>query len=141
VTTPFFVGTLLIMVGGIIRMCCYRALGKLFTFEFTIREGHKLVTSGPYSIVRHPSYTGGLIGLAGSFLCQLTEGSWMRECGVLQTISGKCFVGFWVFMELWRRGYAVKRAAQEDDVMKKEFGAQWIAWSQRVRYRILPGIY
>jgi protein-S-isoprenylcysteine O-methyltransferase Ste14 len=98
-------------------MLCYRAPG----FEFTVREGHKLVTSGPYSIVRHPSYTGGLIGLSGAFLCQSTEGSWMREGGVLQTSFGKSFVGFWVFMEIWRRGYAVKRASQEDEVMK-EFG-------------------
>ena len=45
-------------VGGLIRYKCYRTLGSMFTFEMSIRKDHILVTSGPYAIVRHPSYTG-----------------------------------------------------------------------------------
>ncbi|CAF4350854.1 unnamed protein product, partial [Rotaria sordida] len=31
-------------------------LGAFFTFELTIRSTHKLIKTGPYAYVRHPSY-------------------------------------------------------------------------------------
>ena len=40
-------------------------LGRFFTYDVTIQPGHRVVTSGPYRWVRHPSYTGGLLGLLG----------------------------------------------------------------------------
>jgi protein-S-isoprenylcysteine O-methyltransferase Ste14 len=61
----FLFGTLLTGLGGYIRYRCYRALGRLFTFEMSIRSDHKLITDGPYSIVRHPGYTGILFTITG----------------------------------------------------------------------------
>jgi len=58
VSPPFLIGTFMASVGGLIRYKCYRTLGSMFTFEMSIRKDHILVTSGPYAIVRHPSYTG-----------------------------------------------------------------------------------
>lgn len=52
-----WIGMVAVWIGGAIRIACYRELGRLFTYELTIREKHRLVTSGPYSIVRHPSYS------------------------------------------------------------------------------------
>ncbi|KAJ7923243.1 hypothetical protein B0H13DRAFT_1477462, partial [Mycena leptocephala] len=52
------IGTALIANGAILRLFCYRALGQYFTFKTAIARNHKLVTTGPYSIVRHPAYTG-----------------------------------------------------------------------------------
>jgi protein-S-isoprenylcysteine O-methyltransferase Ste14 len=40
---------------------CLRAiqtLGKQWTYEARIIQGHQLITSGPYAIVRHPIYLG-----------------------------------------------------------------------------------
>jgi len=34
----------------------------------TIKEDHELVTRGPYALVRHPIYTGALLGFSGSAL-------------------------------------------------------------------------
>jgi protein-S-isoprenylcysteine O-methyltransferase Ste14 len=64
-TPLFFIGALMATVGGYIRYCCFRALGRLFTFEMSIRDEHELITDGPYSIVRHPSYTGALLTVIG----------------------------------------------------------------------------
>jgi protein-S-isoprenylcysteine O-methyltransferase Ste14 len=61
----FLLGTFLTGLGGYIRYSCYRELGRLFTFEMSIRKDHKLVTSGPYSIVRHPGYTGAVLTVVG----------------------------------------------------------------------------
>ena len=64
-TSLFFVGAFVVALGGYIRYSCFRALGRLFTFEMSIRDEHKLITNGPYSVVRHPSYTGALLTVIG----------------------------------------------------------------------------
>jgi protein-S-isoprenylcysteine O-methyltransferase Ste14 len=43
-------------------------LGKWFSATFAIKQGHELVTDGPYAITRHPIYTGILLALLGSAL-------------------------------------------------------------------------
>lgn len=53
ITPIFLVGWFFALSGGLIRLASYRALGKLFTFELSIRKDHKLITSGPYSMVRY----------------------------------------------------------------------------------------
>ena len=41
-------------------------LGQYWSGRVTIKAGHKLIQTGPYRIVRHPIYTGILLGLVGS---------------------------------------------------------------------------
>ncbi|KAL4077844.1 hypothetical protein J3A83DRAFT_1678213 [Scleroderma citrinum] len=50
-----FIGCCLIAIGSLLRPFCYRVLGRL---ELSIRNEHKLIKSGPYAIVQHPSYLG-----------------------------------------------------------------------------------
>jgi protein-S-isoprenylcysteine O-methyltransferase Ste14 len=55
-----------------ICLAAIRALGKQWAFVARVVEGHKLITDGPYSLVRNPIYTGmfGMLvatGLALSF--------------------------------------------------------------------------
>ena len=67
--TPISVlGYILMITGSLGRVWCYRTLGVFFTFELAIRSFHKLIKTGPYSYVRHPSYT---------FVCILTIGLWL----------------------------------------------------------------
>lgn len=60
---PFLLGWCLVSIGGILRVSCFNALGKHFTYELSLIKGHQLVTTGPYNVVRHPSY------LAQWFIC------------------------------------------------------------------------
>jgi protein-S-isoprenylcysteine O-methyltransferase Ste14 len=41
-------------------------LGKYWSSMPAIREDHKLIRTGPYHFVRHPIYTGVLVGIAGT---------------------------------------------------------------------------
>ncbi len=57
-----YVSIVLILAGLGIRIWSIQQLGNLFTPTVQIQESHNLITSGPYSLVRHPSYL-------GAFLC------------------------------------------------------------------------
>jgi len=41
-------------------------LGRFWSGSITLKEGHRLIRSGPYQIVRNPIYTGILTGVAGT---------------------------------------------------------------------------
>ncbi|MGC1381001.1 MAG: isoprenylcysteine carboxylmethyltransferase family protein [Candidatus Baltobacteraceae bacterium] len=45
-------------------------LGRNWGMPMSLREGHELVTSGPYAFVRHPIYTGILIAVIGTTLVE-----------------------------------------------------------------------
>ena len=45
-----------------------RTLGKNWSGNPTIKEGHELVINGPYRLVRHPIYTGFLLLIVGTLM-------------------------------------------------------------------------
>lgn len=51
--------------GGGLRLWAMHTLGRLFTFEVAIRTNHDIIRHGPYAVLRHPSYTGAIMGLVG----------------------------------------------------------------------------
>jgi len=46
------------VAGFVLRAWAVATLGRLFTVDVAIREGHALVKAGPFAFARHPSYTG-----------------------------------------------------------------------------------
>ena len=63
------------MIGGLaLRTWAVVLLGPWFTWNVTVQAGQRLVSRGPYHLVRHPSYTGALITFVAS--CVLLE-SWV----------------------------------------------------------------
>jgi protein-S-isoprenylcysteine O-methyltransferase Ste14 len=140
--TPLSVGgVLFIAFGTLIRMWCYRKLKNLFTFEVSIRKDHKLVTTGPYSVVRHPSYSGMLVAYIGLTCWHGSRGSWLRESGVLDTVGGKVFFGTFTAYILGILAALLKRGPVEDCGLRKTFGNQWDEWARRVPYLYVPWIY
>ncbi|KAF8351913.1 hypothetical protein F5887DRAFT_933008 [Amanita rubescens] len=75
----------------------------------SVAKDHRLVTTGPYSIVRHPSYTGGFMATTSIFLLHASQGSWVRESGLLRYHSGKIGAGIFAFLiaispkTIWRQ--------------------------------------
>ncbi|KAI0826925.1 hypothetical protein BC628DRAFT_1319269 [Trametes gibbosa] len=142
ITPSFALGWALIMAGGLLRLACYRTLGKHFTFEVTIREDHRLVTNGPYSFVRHPSYTGMVMVVLGTIVSSFSRGSALRESGVLLTPLGKLFAMAWVIDMLYVPVVMVFfRVKTEDGILRKQFGSEWDKWVKRTPYALFPGIY
>ncbi|KAI0632236.1 hypothetical protein C8Q77DRAFT_1158894 [Trametes polyzona] len=142
ITPTFALGWMLIIAGGLVRLACYRTLGKHFTFEVTIQDDHRLVTTGPYSIVRHPSYTAMAMVVLGTIVASFGPGSWLSECGILAAPVGKLFALVWVVDMLYVPAVMVfLRVAKEDGLLRKEFGGAWDEWARRTPYALLPGIY
>ncbi|KAF8841343.1 hypothetical protein BDN67DRAFT_901570 [Paxillus ammoniavirescens] len=137
----YIMGSLLIISAGILRKICYRTLGRFFTFELSIQREHRLVTKGPYSFVRHPSYTGTLLLTTGLFLMHGNPDSWLRTSGVLEFIPLRILLLGWGGVSFVLTVGLFARATQEDRLMRDQFGEEWDRWASVVRYRIVPGIY
>ena len=70
----FVAGVLLMFLGSLLRRYCWRTLGEYFTGDVRARPDQPVISSGPYRLVRHPSYTAGMMMLIG---IGLALGSWL----------------------------------------------------------------
>ena len=128
--------------GTWIRVMTFRHLGRFFRFEVSIQKDHELIVSGPYAIVRHPSYAGLLILFIGWFFWQMSEGSWIIESGLWDMILGRslvlAYIGLFIIGTLLT---VLARIPKEDAALRKHFGTKWDDWVKDVPYAIIPGIY
>ena len=134
-------GCVLGIAGGLLRTQCYRELGRLFTFELSIRDNHRLVTTGPYSLVRHPAYLGALLLFTGNAALLVSKGSWFIESGLWDTVWGRgvacSALGSFLSIALG----VFFRVDREDRMMRKEFGEEWEKWAKKTPYRLIPFLY
>ncbi|KAH8832787.1 hypothetical protein DL96DRAFT_1704839 [Flagelloscypha sp. PMI_526] len=136
------IGLSLTTLGGIGRLACYRALGKMFTFEISLVKDHTLVTSGPYRIVRHPSYTMLLVGMIGyAFFLTSYDGVYVT---CIEPHHPRLYYGYvstYIFFNGLTSLAFMKRTWEEDELLHREFGEQWERWAKVVRYRLIPYVY
>jgi protein-S-isoprenylcysteine O-methyltransferase Ste14 len=93
------------------------ALGKAWSPQLQLREGHHLVTSGPYTRVRHPLYTA-MFGFTISLA--LVAANW-----IFVAFGALMIVGIYV------------RVPHEEQMMLAEFGEEYQAYMQRTG-RLFP---
>jgi protein-S-isoprenylcysteine O-methyltransferase Ste14 len=62
------VGVAITVVGLALTVWARRTLGTNWSGTVTVRKEHELITAGPYRYVRHPIYSGLLLGFVGSAL-------------------------------------------------------------------------
>ncbi len=61
----YAVGAILFFLGMVLRWWAIIHLGRFFTVNVAIAADHRVVSDGPYRLVRHPSYTGALLAFLG----------------------------------------------------------------------------
>src|SRR3984885_6546014 len=62
---PFWLGAAVTLAGLLFAVWARLYLGTNWSRSVTIKQGHELITTGPYAMVRHPIYTGILTGFLG----------------------------------------------------------------------------
>jgi protein-S-isoprenylcysteine O-methyltransferase Ste14 len=70
----FAIGISLILLGSLLRRYCFRTLGEYFTGDVRATAEQRVIDTGPYRLVRHPSYTAAMMMFAG---IGLALGNWV----------------------------------------------------------------
>lgn len=73
----FFLGMGVVLTGIIWRWYAIATLGRYFTAAIMIQEKQPVIQHGPYRFIRHPSYTGVLLIVAGM---GVMIGNWISVC-------------------------------------------------------------
>jgi protein-S-isoprenylcysteine O-methyltransferase Ste14 len=66
-TAALYLAGVAVLIAGLgFSIAARRYLGANWSGNVTLKQGHELIRSGPYRFVRHPIYTGILVGFIGS---------------------------------------------------------------------------
>jgi protein-S-isoprenylcysteine O-methyltransferase Ste14 len=95
-------------------------LGGNWSGAVTVKEGHTLICRGPYTIVRHPIYSGLLLALLGVAL-------------IIGEVRGLLGVGV-LFLSYWLK------SRMEERFMLEQFGAGYRQYQQRVK-ALIPHVF
>ena len=117
-------------IAGLLLFCIYVVIltwSMLVNthFEKTVRiqtdRNHQVIDTGPYRIVRHPGYVGVIVGFILS--APLLLGSWWAYVPAAASAIGM-----------------IVRTVLEDRTLREELEG-YEEYAQRVRYRLMPGIW
>ena len=114
----FYLGTLIIILGIIVRQWSIAVLGRFFSPTIGVQEGQKVVETGPYRLVRHPSYTGVLLILVGVGLA-------------FQSLAA-----ILVMLLMFSVAYG-HRINEEEEVLVSELGEEYVKYMKRTK-RLIP---
>jgi protein-S-isoprenylcysteine O-methyltransferase Ste14 len=115
-----WLGVLLYMAGGVLRLAPVFVLGRRFSGLVAIQPEHRLMTSGLYGIIRHPSYL-------GLFVLTLGWGLAFRS-------------GVGVIIAVLMLVVVLARIKAEERLLSETFGAEYDAYRART-WRLIPYVY
>ena len=72
------VGMVILIAGVGLRWWSFWALGSYFTFTVDVSPDQQIVSQGPYRVLRHPGYAGGLLAIIG---IGILYGNWVGLAG------------------------------------------------------------
>ncbi len=104
----FWIGAAVTISGLLLAVWARRHLGRNWSNAVTIKQGHQLITTGPYALVRHPIYTGILTGFLGTAIAL----SQVR--GVIGLVL--------IFVVLWAK------LRKEEEWMRSQFGETYATY-------------
>lgn len=122
ITQPSTILAIVFIYGGFaFRFWSIRILGKFFSSKVEIKEGHELVQSGPYKILRHPSYTG----------------AWLSMVGVSLLFQSKIGLVFSIFIYFLIYIYRIEC---EEKALVGTFGEKYASYQEKT-WRMFPYLY
>jgi len=123
VASPYirYTGAGIVLLGIIFRLYAIKTLGRYFTVNVTIREGHKIIKQGLYKYLRHPSYTGSLLSFVGF---GISLNNWVSFLIVMIPVTASF----------------IRRMNIEERALTEQFGEEYITYKKQT-WRLLPFIY
>lgn len=115
------VAVVLFVTGLFVRWWAIVVLGPFFTVDVQIAKDHELVETGPFRLVRHPSYTGVMLAFVGF---ALTLENWAALLIVVVPI----FTAF------------IHRMNVEEEALLAGLGQRYSVYMTRTR-RLVPFVY
>ncbi len=107
----FWIGAAVTVGGLLFAVWARHYLGGNWSSSVTVKQGHELITTGPYALVRHPIYTGILTGFFGTAIA-------------LSQVRG--VIGFVLMLVvLWAK------LRTEEAWMRSQFGETYAAYSHQ----------
>jgi protein-S-isoprenylcysteine O-methyltransferase Ste14 len=108
---PFWIGAAVTVAGLLFAVWARIHLGRNWSSSVTIKQGHELITTGPYALVRHPIYTGILTGFIGTAIA------------LSQVRGAIAFV--LVFLAFWAK------LRMEEEWMRSQFGETYATYARQ----------
>jgi len=115
------VGITLMITGIVIRWAAIYTLGNYFTRTVTILESHRIVRSGLYKHLRHPSYAGYLLGNLG---LGMAFSNWLSIVIIFVPILAA----------------SLYRICVEEDALLENFGDEYFEYAKSTK-RLIPRVY
>lgn len=119
-TIPFLIGTLLLIFGIFFNEWARTILDKQWSGAARILQEHRLITKGPYSIVRHPMY------LANAIM----------SIGCLFMVHSYVLFGLFFLM----LAILTYRAGIEEQELLEKFGKEYEKYREKVSF-VIPFVY
>ena len=117
----YWSGIALILGGVVFRAVAILQLKKFFTVDVVLHEDHRLIRSGLYRILRHPSYSGSLLSFVG---LGISFSNWLSTLVISLPIL--CIFLF--------------RIRIEEAALQSHFGQEYLDYMAQTK-RLVPGIY
>jgi protein-S-isoprenylcysteine O-methyltransferase Ste14 len=114
-------GFALMLIGIYIRWLAIHTLGRYFTRTVTVLDDHRIVRSGLYRHLRHPSYAAFLLGDVG---LGMAYSNWLSIVIILAP----------------NLGAALYRIRIEEDALLENFGDEYSEYARSTK-RLIPKIY
>ncbi|KAK5797277.1 hypothetical protein F5H01DRAFT_315070 [Linnemannia elongata] len=146
------VGSMVAVGAMLLRRWTYSALDRFFTYQLTIRPGHRLVKTGPYRLLLHPSYTGAVFNATAVYMVLWYKGLWDVAAYYLARSIGYS-AGFFtmpfgidmgmllpVLFGVFMAQMFLRRYKKEEMMLREHFGKEWDEYASK-RWRFVPFIY
>jgi protein-S-isoprenylcysteine O-methyltransferase Ste14 len=98
-------GVALTWLGVALAIWARYCLGQFWSARVALKEGHRLIRSGPYAVVRHPIYTGLFMAAAGT---ALVAGEWRGVLALALLLAAHS-----------------RKALREESLLTSEFGEEY----------------
>lgn len=109
-----WIGIVLTWLGVAIAVWARYCIGVYWSARVTLKEGHQLIRTGPYAFVRHPIYTGMLLGAIGA---TLVVGEWRGILAVILLLAAHS-----------------RKAMREEALLTKEFGDAYTSYRKHTGF-------